>query len=111
MEDQMTTREWLSRGRVLGNEIESMLKASPVCRMEDVSADIMKKFDKWILVKIELLNAIMKLSDSRDKTILLNYYCNRMTVAEVAEDLGLSWLQTHRLLKAAVNKLGEVLNL
>ena len=106
----MTTKEWLNRGRVLAKEIEKMLKAGPGDDVDAARAEIEKKVSEWIVLKIDLVNAITKLSDRRERVLLINYYCNRMSWTEAAADLGLTYQHVCRIRKSALKNMEAVLN-
>lgn len=67
---------------------------------------------EWVNLKMELVNAIYKLPDRRERIVLIDYFCSRMTVKEIAEcDLDLTIEQTFRIKRAAIKHMGEVLGL
>lgn len=106
----ITAKQWLNRARVLGAEIDKALQRGP-----DVDAarrEVERMYVEWVNLKMEIVNGIYKLPDRRERIVLIDYYCTRMTIKEIAEsDLEMSWKQTHIILKNAIKHLGEVLNL
>ncbi len=106
----MTTKEWLNRGRVLAVEIEKMLKAGPGGDVDAARAEIDQKVNEWIVLKMDLVNAINKLSDRRERVLLINHYCNRMSWRRAAADLNLSYRHVCRIRKSALKNMEAVLN-
>ena len=105
----MTTKEWLNRGRVLAKEIEKMLKAGPGDDVDANRAAVEQKVNEWIVLKMDLVNAITKLSDRRERILLINYYCNRMSWTEAASDLGITYHHVCRIRKSALKNMEAVL--
>lgn len=66
---------------------------------------------RWALVKTEIVNAAYKLQDRRERIVLIQYFCNRLTVREIAADLGLTLKQTFNIKRDAIKHLGEALGL
>lgn len=94
---------------MLAEELDKILSEGPGPDRETARAEAENKVIEWALVKTELVNAVYKLSDRRERIVLIDYYCNRMTVREIAADLELTIEQTFRIKRAAMKHLGEVL--
>ncbi len=94
---RITTKQWLNRARVIGSEVD---KAGP---------DVDRKFDDWCAIKSEIVSAVYKLPDRRERIVLIDYYCNRMTVKEIAEDLELTMKTVFIIKRSAIKNIGDVL--
>ena len=96
---------------MLAAELDKMLAEGPGADAETARAAAEAKFSEWTMTKTEIVNAAYKLSDRRERIVLLNYYCNRMTVREIAEDLNVTIKTAFHIKRAAIRHLGEVLGL
>ena len=107
----MTTKQWLNRARVLAAERDKMLAEGPGADAEAARAAADKKVCEWALVKAEIVNNVYKLTDRQERIVLLNYYCNRMTVREIVEDMNVTIKTAFCIKRSAIRHLGEVLGL
>lgn len=96
---------------MIAADIDKALQRGPGDDVEAARLKVEQMFTNWCLVKAEIATAVYRLPDRRERIVLLNYYCSRMTVKETADDLGMTWRQTHRILKDAIKHLGEALGL
>ena len=69
-----------------------------------------RKIDELYKVKAEILDAIDKLEDSRERIALRVYYIDMKTWEEVAVELHYTWRQTMRIRKAALTKIEVIIN-
>ena len=69
-----------------------------------------RKIDELYKVKSEILDAIDKLEDSRERIALRVYYIDMKTWEEVAVELHYTWRQTMRIRKAALTKIEVIIN-
>ena len=107
----ITTKQWLNRARVLAAELDKILSEGPGPDREAARAAAENKVIEWALVKTEIVNAAFKLPDQRERVVLIQYFCNRLTVREIAANLGLTMRRTFTIKKDAIKHLGEVLHL
>ena len=107
----ITAKRWLNRARVLAAELDKILSEGPGPDRGAARAEAENKVIEWALVKTEIVNAACKLSDRRERVALIQYFCNRLTVREIAADLGLTMRQTFRIKADAIKHLGEALGL
>ena len=105
----ITARQWLNRARVLAEELDKILSEGPGPDREAARAEAENKVIEWALVKTEIINAAYKLQDRRERIVLIQYFCNRLTVREIAADLGLTLKQTFNIKRDAIKHLGEAL--
>ena len=96
---------------MLAADIDKALQAGPGPDREKARAEAENLVIRWALVKTEIVNAACKLSDRRERVVLIQYFCNRLTVREIAADLGLTMRQTFRIKADAIKHLGEALGL
>lgn len=119
----MTAKQWLSRGRGLDREIDSLLRTKQETkdrltsitqnydsdgaqstkdphkfdRLLEIENLIDNKIDELVAVKAEILAAIFKLEDYRERAVLKGRYIDMKTFEEIAVDVHYSWKQTHRI--------------
>lgn len=129
----MTVKQWLSRGRWIEREINSLIKTRDETRDRltkitqsydsdgaqstkdphkfDALLEMEDKLDGMIdnlyQVKNEILAAIEKLEDSRERIALKSYYLDMKTWEEVCVELKYSWKQTMRIRKSALFHIEE----
>lgn len=96
----------MNRARVLAVDIDKALQAGPGPDREKARAEAENLVIRWALVKTEIVNAVYKLPDRRERIVLIDYYCSRMTVREIAADLGLTLKQTFNIKRDAIKHLG-----
>lgn len=130
----MTTKQWLKQARGIDREINALMEArqqelsrllsvtaklssDPVSgskdphkfdRIAELDELINRKIDDLVSVKAEIINGIYRLRDGRYRTILLEYYVNMKTFAQIAEDMGKSERHITRLHGHALIALGGV---
>lgn len=61
-------------------------------------------------IKLEIINVLSQLKDTREMMILKSYYVDLKTWERTAADCGLSWTHTMRLRKSAIKNVEAVLN-
>ena len=69
-----------------------------------------RKIDELYKVKSEILDAIDKLEDSRERIALRVYYIDMKTWEEVAVELHYSWRATMYVRKTALKHIEEILS-
>lgn len=106
---RITTKQWLNRARVLAAELDKILSDGPGPDRQASRALAENKVIEWALVKTEIINGIYKLPDRRERIVLIDYYCSRLTVREIAANLDLTMKQTFGIKRAAIKHLGEAL--
>ena len=87
----MSAHEFLNRGRVLDEQIYKLQS-------------------EYIDVKIQLIDAIMKLDNPDEQVVLMEYYLNGRTWGEVAVIIGRTYNTVNRLRKSALQHIEELLN-
>lgn len=131
----MTAKQFLSKGRWLDREINSLIKTRDETKdklthitqnYESDGAQSTKdphKFDKLVELedqinrmidelvdqKMILLNALAKLEDGRERMILKLYYVDMLTWEKVAVSCDLSWRHIMRLRKSAYKHIEEII--
>lgn len=131
----MNAKQWLARGRWIEREIAALIKTRDETRdrlthiTQNYNADgaqstkdphkfdalleledkLDKKIDELYQVKCEILNAIGKLEDSRERIALHVYYIDMKTWEEAAVELRYTWRQTMRIRKAALAHMEDVI--
>lgn len=66
--------------------------------------------DELCDIKLEIINVLSQLKDTRELMILKAYYVDLKTWERTAADCGLSWTHTMRLRKSAIKNVDAVLN-
>ena len=66
--------------------------------------------DELCDIKLEIINVLSQLKDTRELMILKSYYVDLKTWERTAADCGLSWTHTMRLRKSAIKNVDAVLN-
>ena len=105
----MTTKQWLNRARVLAAELDKMLAEGPGADAEAARAAAEAKFSEWTMTKTEIVNAAYNLSDRRERIVIIDYFCNRMTVLQIAQNLDVTIRTAFVIKRSAIRHLGEVL--
>lgn len=132
----MTAKQFLSRGRWIEREISALMRTRDETRdrltkitqsydgdgaqstkdphkfdaLLEMEDKLDSMIDKLYQVKLEILSAIEKLEDSRERIALRAYYIDMKTWEEVAVELHYAWRQTMRVRKSAIEHVEEVLN-
>ena len=132
----MTAKQWLARGRWIEREIASLIKTRDELRdrlthitqnydgdgaqstkdphkydaLAEMEDKLDETIDKLIGVKREILDAIEKLDDSRERMALRAYYIDMKTWEEVAVELKYTWRQTMRIRKTALENMEKILS-
>lgn len=130
----MTTKQWLRRARGIDREINALIEAKEqeLARLLSVTAKLTgetvtstkdphkydhlieldelidRKIDELAAMKAEIITAIYRLKDGRYRTVLLEYYVNMHTFAEIAEQMGHSERHITRLHGHALIALGGI---
>lgn len=100
----MTIEWFLNQARKHGTEFYRMRKSGNYAGLAD-------KFNEWAEAQKMVLHLICFLSDSRERTVLLNYYCNVKPLSEVASNIDISRVQADRIRKKAIQELEKVVEL
>lgn len=108
---RITTKQWLNRARVLAAELDKILSDGPGPDRQASRALAENKVIEWALVKTEIINGIYKLPDRRERIVLIQYFCNRLTVLEIAKNLDVTIKTVFRIKADAIKHLGEALGL
>ena len=131
----MNIRQWLGRARSIDTEIKALEFAK--AKAEEAALKITQSYDSdgatsskdphkldRIVVYIDLIEqkkqelietqreiteAIYKLDDGRQRTTLLNYYVNLLTLEEISVVMHYSYRQTKRIKNRAIEALERVL--
>ena len=132
----MNAKQFLSRARWADKEIESLMKTrdETFARITHITQNYdgdgaqasmdPHKFDSYVAleeqidqmiddlcgIKLEIINVLAQLQDSRELMILKSYYVDLKTWEQTAADCGLSWTHTMRLRKSAIKNVDAVLN-
>lgn len=130
----MTAKQWLARGRWIEREISALMKTrdetrdrlthitqsydgdGAQCTKDPHKFDALLELedrldamiDKLYQTKNEILTAIDKLEDSRERIALRAYYIDMKTWEEVAVELHYSWRQTMYIRKEALKNIEKV---
>ena len=105
----MTAKQWLNRARVLAAELDRMLAEGPGSDVKAAHAAAEAKFSEWTMTKTEIFNVAYKLNDRRERIVIIDYFCNRMTMLEIAENLNVTIRTAFLIKRSAIRHLGEVL--
>lgn len=132
----MNAKQFLGRARWADKEIESLMRTrdETFTRLTHITqsydGDVAQatkdphKFDSYVAleqkldqmidelcdIKLEIINVLSKLKDTRELMILKSYYVDLKTWERTAADCGLSWTHTMRLRKSAIKNVDAVLN-
>ena len=132
----MNAKQFLGRARWADKEIESLMRTrdETFTRLTHITqsydgdgAQATKdphKFDSYVAleqkidqmvdelcdIKLEIINVLAQLKDTRELMILKSYYVDLKTWERTAADCGLSWTHTMRLRKSAIKNVDAVLN-
>lgn len=132
----MTAKQFLGRARWADKEIVSLMRTRDETfdRLTHITqsydgdgAQATKdphKFDSYVAleqkldqmiddlcdIKLEIINVLSQLKDTRELMILKSYYVDLKTWERTAADCGLSWTHTMRLRKSAIKNVDAVLN-
>ena len=79
-------------------------------RLVELESLVDAKIDEQIAIKSEILQTIMKLSDRRQRLVLMEYYVEMKTWEQVAVDLNYAWRHVMRLHGMALKSMQEVLD-
>lgn len=129
----MTAKQWLARGRWIEREITALMKTRDEIRdrlthitqsydgdgaqstkdphkfdaLLEMEDRLDEMIDKLYQTKNEILAAIDKLEDSRERIALRAYYIDMKTWEEVAVELHYAWQQTMRIRKSAIQHIED----
>lgn len=96
---------------MLAADIDKALQAGPGPDREKARAEAENLVIRWALVKTEIVNAAFKLPDRRERIVLIDFFCNRLTVLEIAKNLDVTIKTVFRIKADAIKHLGEALGL
>ena len=131
----MNAKYFLSRGRWLEREITALMQTRDETRSRltrvtqnyeadgaqstkdphkfDALLELEDKLDERIdalcSVKTEILEAIGKLEDGRERLVLQLYYIDMKSWEQVAVDLNYSWRQTMNIRKRAIRNIEAII--
>lgn len=131
----MNAKYFLSRGRWLEREITALMQTRDETRSRltrvtqnyeadgaqstkdphkfDALLELEDKLDERIdalcAVKAEILEAIGKLEDGRERLVLQLYYIDMKSWEQVAVDLNYSWRQTMNIRKRAIRNIEAII--
>ena len=132
----MNAKQFLSRGRWIEREITSLIRTRDETRdrlthitqsydsdgaqstkdphkfdaLVELEYKLDERIDELCAVKTEILDAIGKLEDSRERLALQLYYIDMKTWEEVAVELKYTWRQTMRIKRSAYIHVEEILS-
>lgn len=78
-------------------------------RLVELESLVDAKIDEQIAMKAEILQTIMKLSDRRQRLVLMEYYVEMKTWEQVAVDLNYSYMHITRIHGYALKEVQKVL--
>ena len=130
----MTAKQWLSRGRWIEREISALMKTRDETRdrlthitqnydgdgaqttkdphkfdaLVELEYKLDERIDELCAVKTEILDAIGKLEDSRERLALQLYYIDMKSWEQVAVELNYSWRQTMYIRKQAIHNIALI---
>ena len=78
-------------------------------RLVELESLVDAKIDEQIALKSEILQTIMKLSDRRQRLVLMEYYVEMKTWEQVAVDLNYSYMHITRIHGYALKEVQKVL--
>ena len=78
-------------------------------RLVELESLVDSKIDEQIALKAETLETIMKLSDRRQRLVLMEYYVEMKTFEQVAVDLHYSWRQVMNIHKYALKEVQQII--
>ena len=131
----MTAKQFLSRGRWIEREIQSLMKTRDETKDRltsitqnydsdgaqsskdphkfDALVELEDKIDRKIgelyQVKNEIFDVIEQLQDSRERIALRVYYIDMKSWEQVAVDLNYTWRQTMRIRKTALERVEQII--
>lgn len=131
----MNAKQFLARGRWIEREITSLIRTRDETRdrlthitqnydsdgaqatkdphkfdaLVELEDKLDQKIDEMYQVKGEILEAIGKLEDSRERIALKVYYIDMKTWEEVCVELHYSWRQTMYIRKQAIKHVDEII--
>lgn len=130
----MTAKQFLSRGRWIEREITSLIRTRDETRdrlthitqnydgdgaqttkdphkfdaLVELEYKLDERIDELCAVKTEILDAIGKLEDRRERLALQLYYIDMKSWEQVAVELHYSWRQTMYIRKQAINNIALI---
>lgn len=130
----MTAKQFLSRGRWIEREITALMRTRDETRdrlthitqnydgdgaqstkdphkfdaLVELEYKLDERIDELCAVKTEILDAIGKLEDSRERLALQLYYIDMKSWEQVAVELHYSWRQTMYIRKQAINNIALI---
>ena len=133
----MTAKQFLSRGRWIEREISALMRTRDETRdrlthitqsydgdgaqttkdphkfdaLVELEYKLDERIDELCAVKTEILDAIGKLEDSRERLALQLYYIDMKSWEQVCVELHYSWRQTMYIRKQAIRHVDEIIAL
>ena len=130
----MNAKQFLSRGRWIEREITSLIRTRDETRdrlthitqnydgdgaqttkdphkfdaLVELEYKLDERIDELCAVKTEILDAIGKLEDSRERLALQLYYIDMKSWEQVCVELHYSWRQTMYIRKQAINNIALI---
>ena len=131
----MTAKQFLSRGRWIKREIQSLMKTRDETKdrltsitqnydsdgaqsskdphkfdaLVELEDKIDRKIDELYQVKNEIFDVIEQLQDSRERIALRVYYLDMKSWEQVAVELNYTWRQTMRIRKNALEHIDKII--
>ena len=133
----MTAKQFLSRGHWIEREISALMRTRDETRdrlthitqsydgdgaqttkdphkfdaLVELEYKLDERIDELCAVKTEILDAIGKLEDSRERLALQLYYIDMKSWEQVCVELHYSWRQTMYIRKQAIRHVDEIIAL
>lgn len=127
-------RKWLGRARSIEREIDSLTKTKQETRdrllqitqnytsdgaqstkdphkydrLVELESMIDQKVEELLTAKKEITDAIGKIPDGRQRTVLLGYYVRCKTQEEIAVEMKYSYRNVKRMLRAGVAEIEKL---
>lgn len=131
----MDARQWLGRGRTIDRQIDALLEAKRVARerAESITQNYSEdgaqstkdphKYDRLVelenlieqkeeelnATKAEIIETVWKLKDGRQRTVLLHYYVNILSLEQTAVKMHYSYENVKYLRRKAIGNMTKIL--
>ena len=130
----MNARQWLGRARGINREIDALLSTKAETRdqllritqnyrsdgaqsskdphkydrLAELENLIDQRVDELIAVKQEITEAIGKIEDGRQRTVLIGYYVRCKSLEEIAVEMHICYRQVKRYHRAGVQEIEKM---
>lgn len=131
----MTAKQFLSRGRWIEREIQSLMKTRDETKdrltsitqnydsdgaqsskdphkfdaLVELEDRIGRKIDELYCIKNEILDTIFRLDDPRERMVLKGRYVDMQTWEQIAVEMSYSYMQVTRIHGYALNSIKDVI--